>query len=142
MAAADEAFGLFERTTVSYDDEVSRTKEKERHQLEAVSKTQIGLHVQDVQQLIGRQEERSTVTQQHPQPPHIKAEEEELRITREGGCLLGPEETDLTKLQLNVVSVKTEDDGDKPTESFQLHHSPNVHKLIGHQEVSSLQPQG
>ncbi|XP_061757083.1 zinc finger protein 629-like [Nerophis ophidion] len=75
----------------------------------------------DVQQLIGHPEKRlpqsgrsSTLKQETPQPPHIKKEEEELWITQEGECLLGPPEADLTKLPLTVVSVKTEDDKEKP----------------------------
>ncbi|XP_061897152.1 zinc finger protein 79-like isoform X2 [Entelurus aequoreus] len=74
-------------------------------------------HSQNIQQLIGRQED--------PQPPHIKEEEEELWITQEGECLLGQEEADLTKFPLTVVSVKTEDHEEKPPESSQLHHSPS-----------------
>ncbi|XP_061917478.1 uncharacterized protein LOC133658944 isoform X3 [Entelurus aequoreus] len=65
--------------------------------------------------------------EEDPQPPHCKEEEE-------GECLLGQEEADLTKFPLTVVSVKTEDHEDKPPESSQLHHSPNVQQLIGHQE--------
>nr|XP_057925660.1 trichohyalin-like [Doryrhamphus excisus] len=94
MAAADEILALFERTIASYEEELSRTKEeKERHrrQLESVCKTHIGLHVDDVEQLIGL-----------PQSPHVKEEEEERE------CLLLAEEADLTKLPLTVVSVKTE----------------------------------
>ncbi|XP_061843561.2 uncharacterized protein [Nerophis lumbriciformis] len=62
------------------------------------------------------------------QPPHIKEEEEEVWITQEEECLLGQEEADLTKFPLTVVSVKTEDHEDKPPESSQLHHSPNVYE--------------
>ncbi|XP_054629005.1 zinc finger protein 135 isoform X2 [Dunckerocampus dactyliophorus] len=76
----------------------------------------------DVQPLIGRQEERPT--QQEPQSPHVK-EEEELWITQEGERLLGLEEADLTKLPLTVVCLKTEDHEDKPPESSKLHHSPS-----------------
>ncbi|XP_061753876.1 zinc finger protein 771-like isoform X2 [Nerophis ophidion] len=75
----------------------------------------------DVQQLIGHPGElspqsggSSTLKQETPQPPCIKQEEEELCITQEGECLLGREEADYTKLQLTVVSVKTEDDEEKP----------------------------
>ncbi|XP_061881002.1 gastrula zinc finger protein XlCGF8.2DB-like [Entelurus aequoreus] len=76
----------------------------------------------DVQQLTGHPEElptplpagSSTLKQETPQPPCIKKEEEELCITQEGECLLGPQEADLTKLPLTVVSVKTDDDEEKP----------------------------
>ncbi|XP_061735475.1 zinc finger protein OZF-like [Nerophis ophidion] len=60
--------------------------------------------------------------EEDPQPPHCTEEEE-------GACLLRQEEADLT-----VVSVKTEDHEEKTPESSQLHHSPNVQQLIGHQE--------
>ncbi|XP_061880292.1 gastrula zinc finger protein XlCGF57.1-like [Entelurus aequoreus] len=70
---------------------------------------------EDVQQLIGHPEGgSSTLKQETPQPPCIKKEEEELCITQEGECLLGPQEADLTKLPLTVVSVKTEEDEEKP----------------------------
>ncbi|XP_061750826.1 uncharacterized protein LOC133549429 isoform X4 [Nerophis ophidion] len=77
---------------------------------------------EDTQQLTGLPEDvpvqlqvgSSTLKQEDPQPPHIKEEEEELCITQEGECLLGREEADLSKLPLTVVSVKTEDDEEKP----------------------------
>ncbi|XP_061880572.1 gastrula zinc finger protein XlCGF57.1-like [Entelurus aequoreus] len=103
---------------------------------------------EDVQQLIGHPEELPLQPQlvsfilkeedlQPPhikeeeddtQPPHFKEEAEKLWITREGECLLGPEEADPTKLPLTVVSVKTEDDEEKP--------------LIGHLEELPSRPQG
>ncbi|XP_061784403.2 uncharacterized protein [Nerophis lumbriciformis] len=64
--------------------------------------------------------------EEDPQPPHIKEEDEEVWITQEGECLLGQEEDDVSKFPLTVVSVKTEEHEDKPPESSQLHHSPNV----------------
>ncbi|XP_061747116.1 zinc finger and SCAN domain-containing protein 2-like isoform X2 [Nerophis ophidion] len=69
-----------------------------------------------------------------PQPPHIKEEEEEV-------CLLGQEEADLSKFPLTVVSVKTEEHEDKPPESSQLHHSPNVQQVSAesHEEIPSKQ---
>ncbi|XP_061880729.1 zinc finger protein 875-like isoform X3 [Entelurus aequoreus] len=95
MAAADEIFALFERTIACYEEELSRTREeKERHRrLEAASQTQSVLHdiEADVQQLIGHQDEYppqlqgwiTTPEQEDPQPPRIKAEEDELGITQE-----------------------------------------------------------
>nr|XP_061832801.1 oocyte zinc finger protein XlCOF22-like isoform X1 [Nerophis lumbriciformis] len=121
MAVADEIFALFESTITSYEEELSRTREeKERHrqQLEAARKTQIVLHVEDVRQLIGRQEEcpftpqdeSSTLKQEDPQPPHLK-----YCISQSGEeCLLGLQEADLTNLPLTGFSVKTEDHEDKP----------------------------
>ncbi|XP_054629355.1 uncharacterized protein LOC129179735 isoform X2 [Dunckerocampus dactyliophorus] len=148
MAAADEIFALFERTVASYEEELSRTREeKERHrqQLEAACKTQIVLHVEDAQLLVGHQEERPrqpkgesvTSEEEDPQPPHVKDEEEDpqdfyvkmeeegLWTTHEEKHLLGQEEADITKLPPTVASVKTEENEDKPPESLQLHHSPS-----------------
>ncbi|XP_061836127.2 uncharacterized protein [Nerophis lumbriciformis] len=69
----------------------------------------------DVQQLIGHpQSGSSTLKQDASQPPHIKKEEEGLWITQEGECLLGREEADYTKFPLSILSVKTEDDEEKP----------------------------
>ncbi|XP_061880655.1 zinc finger protein 771-like isoform X3 [Entelurus aequoreus] len=76
----------------------------------------------DVQQMIGHPDElppqshgeSSTLKKEASQPHHPKGEEEELWITQEGECLLGTQEADLTKLPLTVVSVKTEDDEEKP----------------------------
>ncbi|XP_061880854.1 uncharacterized protein LOC133632454 isoform X3 [Entelurus aequoreus] len=56
----------------------------------------------------------SILKQKTIQPPHIKKEEEELCITQEGECLLGREEADYTDFPLTVVSVKIEDDEEKP----------------------------
>ncbi|XP_054628932.1 uncharacterized protein LOC129179562 isoform X2 [Dunckerocampus dactyliophorus] len=127
MVAADEIFGLFERTMASYKEELSRLREeneRQRQQLEALSKSRNLLLVEGVQQLIGLREECAPQPQEDPQPPHVKEEEEELWITQEGECLLGPDEADLTKLPLTVVSVKTEDREDKSPESSRFHHSP------------------
>ncbi|XP_054642019.1 zinc finger protein ZFP2-like isoform X1 [Dunckerocampus dactyliophorus] len=140
-----------------YEEELSPTREENerlRQQLEAVCKTRVVLHVEDIHQLIGHQKERSPQPQNRsstleqaeepqpikeegpqpthikeeevePQPPYVKEEEEELSITQEGEHLLGPEEADHARLPLTGVSVKTEDPEDKPPESSQLHHSPS-----------------
>ncbi|XP_061784386.1 uncharacterized protein [Nerophis lumbriciformis] len=133
---------MCERTIADYaEEERCPTKEeKERqHQLldAVVNKHQIVLHRTELQQPPHIKEE-----EEDPQPIHIKEEEEECRITREGECLLGQEEADLTKFPLTVVSVKTEEHEDKPPESSQLHHSPNIQQLIGHQEERVPQLQG
>nr|XP_061825079.1 uncharacterized protein LOC133611918 [Nerophis lumbriciformis] len=149
---------MCERRVAEYEEELSPTKRKNerRQRLQAVLKKH---HRPDAQQLIGRQEEglpqplgrRFTLKQEAPQPPHyleeeeeaqaphIKKEEEELWITQEEECLLGQGEADLTKFPLTVVSVKTEGHEEKPPESSQLHHSPNVQQLIGYQEEPLLQ---
>ncbi|XP_072768261.1 uncharacterized protein [Nerophis lumbriciformis] len=104
---------MCERTIAKYEEELCPTKEEKERQhqlLDAVfKKHQVVLHRTDIQQ-----------------PPHMKEEEEEVWITQEGECLLGQEEDDVSKFPLTVVSVKTEEHEDKPPESSQLHHSPNI----------------
>ncbi|XP_061747173.1 uncharacterized protein LOC133545528 isoform X5 [Nerophis ophidion] len=89
--------------------------------MEDVFKPRLESHRADVQQPHHIKEE-----EEDPQPPCLKEEEAECWTTREGECLLGQEEADLSKFPLNAVSVKTEEHEDKPPESSQLHHSPTV----------------
>ncbi|XP_061747640.1 uncharacterized protein LOC133545923 isoform X2 [Nerophis ophidion] len=89
------------------------------------------------------------VEEEEPQTPsfkeeptlHVKEDEEEpptyfkdegevppspnLQEKEAGECLLGQEEADLIKIPLTVVSVKTEDQENQPSQSSQLHHSPS-----------------
>ncbi|XP_061917013.1 uncharacterized protein LOC133658697 isoform X5 [Entelurus aequoreus] len=81
-----------------------------------------------------QQQGGSSLRQEDPQPPYIKEEEEDLWVTQEGECVVGQEEDDVSKFPLTVVSVKTEEHEDKAPESSQLHPTPNIHQLIGHQE--------
>ncbi|XP_061880850.1 zinc finger and SCAN domain-containing protein 31-like [Entelurus aequoreus] len=99
------------------------TSAKREHERESAPPTENNLKSEDedVQQLIGNPEEvspqlggSSTLKQETPQPPCIKKEEEDLCITQEGECLLGREEADYTKFPLSILSVKTEDDEEKP----------------------------
>ncbi|XP_061528666.1 ras-responsive element-binding protein 1-like [Phycodurus eques] len=116
IAAADEIFGLFERTIASYEEQLGRAREEsERHrrQLETVCKTQIVIRVQE-----GKLGESSSVEQEDAQSPHLKEEEkhpEPSHVKEE------KEEADVSDLPLTVVIVKSEDD-DNPSESSQLHH--------------------
>nr|XP_061836252.1 zinc finger protein 252-like [Nerophis lumbriciformis] len=105
----------------------SAKREHERESTSSKSTTEIKTKDEDVQQLIGNPEEvspqlggSSTLKQETPQPPCIKKEEEELCITQEGECLLGREEADYTKFPLNILSVKTEDDEEKPQDEDEV----------------------
>ncbi|XP_061748775.1 zinc finger protein 391-like isoform X3 [Nerophis ophidion] len=75
------------------------------------------------------------------QPPHIIEVEEEVWMSQEGECPVGQEEADVSKFPLTVVSVRTEEHEDKPPESSQLHHSPNVQQVSAesHEEIPSKQ---
>ncbi|XP_039648953.1 midasin-like isoform X3 [Perca fluviatilis] len=71
----------------------------------------------DVQKVIvgeeHQQEWSSSLDQEDPKPPHIKEEQEELRISQDEEQLQGPEEADITKFPFTPVPVKSEDDEDK-----------------------------
>ncbi|XP_078123386.1 uncharacterized protein LOC144528585 [Sander vitreus] len=123
-AAAEEIFGLFERTIAEYEEELCRSKEeneRQRELLDAVFNPQLRLHRADVQQL-------SVVKEEVPpeQPPHIKEEQEDLWSSQEGEQLQGLEEADITKFPFTPVPVKSEDD-EEEAQSSQLHQRQTQH---------------
>ncbi|XP_035851671.1 uncharacterized protein LOC116040300 [Sander lucioperca] len=134
-AAAEEIFGLFERTIVEYEEELCRSKEENKRQrelLDSVFNPQLRLHRADVEQLLvvkeevppEQQEGSSSVDQEEPEPPpHIK---EELWSSQEREQLQGLEEADITKFPFTLVHVKSEDDEEK-AQSSQLHQRHTQH---------------
>ncbi|XP_032363836.1 zinc finger protein 16 [Etheostoma spectabile] len=120
-AAAEEIFGLFERTIAEYEEELCRSKEeneRQRELLDAVFNPQLRVHRPDVQKLLVVKEEvpaeqqqcSSSVDQQEPEsPPYIEEEQEELWSSQEGEQLQGLEEADITKFSFTPVPVKSED---------------------------------
>ncbi|XP_071060679.1 serine-rich 25 kDa antigen protein-like [Pseudochaenichthys georgianus] len=128
-ADSGEIFALFEQTIAELEEELFLSKEENKRLqklLNAVLQTQLRIHRADVQQLVvvkeeplyDQQEWSSSLDQEDPDsPPHIKQEQEELRISQEGEQLQELEEADITKSTFTPDPVKSEDDKEKPQSS-------------------------
>ncbi|XP_068455337.1 uncharacterized protein [Clinocottus analis] len=132
-AAAQEIFGLFERTIAEYEEELSASRdenERQRRLLDAVFNPEVRIHRADVQQLLeitaevppecldqNQEDPQPLHIKEEPEPLHMKEKEEDLWTRLEGEQL---EEDDITKFLSTAVTVKSEDD--KPQTS-QLHQS-------------------
>ncbi|XP_071058693.1 zinc finger protein ZFP2-like [Pseudochaenichthys georgianus] len=140
-ASAEEIFALFEKTIAELEEELSVSKEEnERLQklLDAVLQPQLRIHRADVQLLVvvkeevlpDQQEWSTGLDQEDPEPPpHIKQEQEELRISQEGEQLQELEEADITKPTFTPNPVKSEDDEEK-SQSSQPHQRQTEHMEI------------
>ncbi|XP_040893769.1 zinc finger protein 771-like [Toxotes jaculatrix] len=120
-AAAEEIIGLFERTIAEYEAELGRSErenERQRKLLDAVFTPEVRLHRAVL----------SADTQQSPEPPHIKEEQEQLWSSQEGQQLQRP------------VSVKSEGDEEK-VQSSQLHHRQTEEDREAEPPPSSSAPQ-
>ncbi|XP_065808497.1 gastrula zinc finger protein XlCGF57.1-like [Labrus bergylta] len=110
-----------ERTTSGYEEELHR----QRKLLDVILTPEIKLQRTDVQQLLVSKEElppeqqewSHILDQEDTKPQHIKEEHEELWISQEEEQLQGLEEADTTKFPFTPVSVKSEDDEEKPQSS-------------------------
>ncbi|XP_071060578.1 zinc finger and SCAN domain-containing protein 31-like [Pseudochaenichthys georgianus] len=137
-AAAEEIFALFKKTIAELEEELSLSiEENERLQklLDAVLQPQLRIHRADVQLLVvvkeevlpDQQEWSTSLDQEDPEPPpHIKPEQEELRISQEGEQLQELEEADTTMSTFTPDPVKSEDDKEKP-QSSQPHQRQTEH---------------
>ncbi|XP_071062297.1 zinc finger and SCAN domain-containing protein 31-like [Pseudochaenichthys georgianus] len=154
-AAAEEIFALFEKTIAEYEEELSLSKEENKrlHKLlDAVLQPQLRIPRADVQLLVvvkeeflpDQQEWSTSLDPEDPvPPPHIKQEQEELRISLEGEQLQELEEAEITKSTFTTDPVKSEDDKEKP-QSSQPHQRQTEHmetEADGSSDPeSSLQP--
>ncbi|XP_030002787.1 zinc finger protein 569-like [Sphaeramia orbicularis] len=120
-AAAEEIFGLFERTIAEYEEELCQTKEENQRQrqiLDCVWNPRVLLHKTDVQQhlvvqkevLPEQQEWNPIVDQEEPEPSQIKEEQEELWTCQE---------VNITKFPSTPVPVMSNDDDEEKVESSQ-----------------------
>uniref|UniRef100_A0A672ZGK7 C2H2-type domain-containing protein n=1 Tax=Sphaeramia orbicularis TaxID=375764 RepID=A0A672ZGK7_9TELE len=147
-AAAEEIFGLFERTIAEYEEELCRTKEENQRQrqiLDCVWNPRVLLHKTDIQQHLvvkeevppEQQEWNPTVEQEEPEPepPHIKEEQEELWTSQEFNITKFPStsvvkcEDEVKCSQLNQIHIdvnkeeanKVDCGGSEPASSFHPH---------------------
>uniref|UniRef100_A0A672ZF34 C2H2-type domain-containing protein n=1 Tax=Sphaeramia orbicularis TaxID=375764 RepID=A0A672ZF34_9TELE len=140
-AAAEEIFGLFERTIAEYEEELCRTKEENQRQrqildcyyhqnLTVTEKSNcIYSYPTDVQQLSvvkkevapEQQEWNPIVDQEEPEPelPQIKEEQEELQTSQE---------VNITRFPSTPVPVKSEDDYEEKVKSLQLQQTQTEEK--------------
>ncbi|XP_035038211.1 uncharacterized protein LOC118124472 [Hippoglossus stenolepis] len=140
-AAAEEIVAVFEETVAEYEHRVERSERevcRQRRLLDAVMKPEVRLHRADILQLVlskaevppEQQQWSPLVDQEDPEPPHIKEEQKELRISQEGEQLQGLEEADIIKFTFTPVAVKREEDEETP-QSSQLHQSQTENRANG-----------
>ncbi|XP_033985904.1 zinc finger and SCAN domain-containing protein 31-like [Trematomus bernacchii] len=101
-AAAEEIFGVFQKTIVNYEEEIRR----QRRLLDVVLKPEINIYRIELpqhpvceeqvlsEQQLCIQERNSSLDQEDPEPPQIKEEQEELCTSQEGEQLGLEPETD------------------------------------------------
>ncbi|XP_041665741.1 zinc finger protein 543-like [Cheilinus undulatus] len=119
-AAAEEIFGVFERTIAEYEEQLCRCKEENERKQKLLDDVQLRFHRADNQQLSvtpeevpsEQQEWSASLEQEGTEPPHLKEEEEELWNSQEG-----LDEVYTVKFPFASVSMKTEDDEQKPLSS-------------------------
>ncbi|XP_032365562.1 uncharacterized protein LOC116681743 [Etheostoma spectabile] len=132
-AAAEEIFGLFERTIAEYEEELCRSKEeneRQRKRLDAVFSPQLRLHRAELpQQHVCKEEEvlsdqqlciqvrNSSLDQKDPEPPQIK---EELCTSQKGEQLVLKQETDTFMLTL---TYEERDHSEEANSDHQLHRA-------------------
>ncbi|XP_071348923.1 zinc finger protein 239-like isoform X3 [Trachinotus anak] len=147
-AAAEEIFGVFEKTIVEYEAELGR----QRRLLDIVWKPEVKLHRTELpQQHVHKEEEvlteqqlcnqqrNSSLDQEEPEPPHIKEEEEELCSSQEEEQLVLKQETDA--FMLTPTHEERDHSEAEPTRDQQLlSHSSAVAESTSHSHNAHNSP--
>ncbi|XP_031170835.1 zinc finger protein 135-like [Sander lucioperca] len=120
-AAAEEIFGLFEKTRADYEEQ----NQRQHKLLDDVVNPKVQLHGSDVQQLLVIKadfppEWSPGLDHEDTDPLHIKEEQEEVWISPEGEQFNGLEEANIARFPFTPVPVKIKDED----RSSQLHQSP------------------
>ncbi|XP_032373091.1 uncharacterized protein LOC116690319 isoform X4 [Etheostoma spectabile] len=130
-AAAEEIFGVFEKTIVQYEEAIVR----QRRLLDIVYKPDITLlrielaqpsvcneeEVLADQQQLCIQERNSSLDQEEPEPPQIKEEQEDLCVSQEGEQLVLNQETDAITL---TPTYEESDHSEGQTMGFSIYETP------------------
>ncbi|XP_034024525.1 zinc finger protein 350-like [Thalassophryne amazonica] len=122
----------YEGVIADYEEEICSLKEENKgwKELATVFNPQVCLYRADPQQLLvnkddvipEHQEHTMNLVQNDSRPTNIKVEQKELWVSQEGKQLHGLREADITKFPFTVVSVKSENEDEKP-QSSQVHQS-------------------
>ncbi|XP_042344536.1 zinc finger protein 569-like [Plectropomus leopardus] len=131
-AAAEEIFGAFKKTIVEYEEEIDR----QRRLLDIVWKPEIKLHsIELPRQHVCKQEEvpadqqpcvqerSSSLSQEEPEPPRIKVEQEEPSTSQEGEPLVLKQETDAFML---TPTCEEFDHSEDQTVNFSFNETQSV----------------
>ncbi|XP_047445920.1 zinc finger protein 34-like isoform X2 [Mugil cephalus] len=140
-AAAEEIFGLFERTVVQYEEEIDR----QRRLLDITWKPEIKLHRIDqpqhyvckeeeeevVDDQLSKQERASSLNQEEPEPLQLKEEQEEpeppgiKQEQEEFSCSSQPEEHLVLKLEADSLMETCTDEESELSEPQPKSESPD-----------------
>ncbi|XP_030002812.1 zinc finger protein 37-like isoform X2 [Sphaeramia orbicularis] len=142
-AAAEEIFGLFERTIAEYEEELCRTKEENQRQKQILDT--VLLHTPDTHQQSVVKEEvpleqkewslsvDQNQNQEDPENHHIKEEKEELWTNQE---------SDITKLPSTSVRVKSEDEEEAQSSQFHQRQTEKNREETDGQDCGGSEPAG
>ncbi|XP_041663406.1 oocyte zinc finger protein XlCOF6.1-like [Cheilinus undulatus] len=145
-AAADDIFGVFQRTIVEYQAEIDR----QRRLLDIVWKPHISLHRIDVpkqheckegevvvDQQLCNQERNFSLDQEEPEPPKIKEEQDELCSSQEGAEIIVKQETDT----FMWTPIPEDSDHSEPEQQNEQHHLSHNSHVNENQDSQGGKPQ-
>ncbi|XP_036949726.1 zinc finger protein OZF-like isoform X3 [Acanthopagrus latus] len=136
-AAAEEIFGVFQKTIVKYEEEIDRQRKLLDVRKPEIKFYRIELPQQVLtDQLLCKQERSSSLDQEEPEPPQIKEEQEELRCSQEGEQRVCTEDEVLTDQLLCNQERNSSLDQEEP-EPPQIKEEQEGEQLVLKQETDT-----